>query len=456
MNSNLPLSNDLFWIAQRHGQDWRDEDVLNAVEWLASLVPSDEWAKRSTGVEARFESAKGDWAEGRRSVLYDPADMIAWYVYQARCYADPSLRPDFFEPEGYRIAPVFRRLGQMLPLLKQIEGADERAARLMRDGKAQPDDGIYEFLVAAAYQSRGWSRVAFVPEMPGIRRQHDLFVERGRSNWAVECKRAGRSGYARDERLAGERMSAAVHEISRDARRPLMVMVRFEAELSDLSDRYLAEKAAAFLNGRKPFEWQDEGGAGVVADVVWEPLLHILRTDDVYFGSSRMIQLLLGGYDPSADYSVAGDWAPAEGRPLHATSISHVSLVTWRSASPEAARRKAQHFRGVVGRASDQLPGDRPGVVHVGYEAIGGNSVDGLRHRLNRREMRSFDAKESRLRWVYANYMMPEHVIAQNESAAIVETTAWYRVGTGGTREPLKWHMLFLDDDGQPGSHFTG
>lgn len=451
---NAPFSEDLLWVAPRFGQDWRDEKVIAAVEWLTSLVPSDEWARRMAAADARFQSAKSDWAEGQRTPLFDLSDMIAWYVHQACCYANPTLRSDFFEPEGYRIAPIFRRLGQLLPLLKRIGGAEERAARLMQDGKAQPDDGIFEILVAAAYRSRGWDRVAFVPEMPGISKQPDLFVDRGRSGWAVECKRAGRSGYAREERVKGERMSATAHEISRDAKRPFVIMVRFDAELRELGCDYLSEKAASFVDGREPFEWRDVGGSGVIFDAVWEPLLHVLRSDDIYFGSSRMIQLLLGRYEPSADYSVDGEWIPAEGRPLHATAVSHVSLVVWSSTSSEASRRKAQHFRGVVGRASDQLPGDRPGVIHVGYEALGGNSVDGLRHRLNAHEMRSFDAKETRLRWVYGNYMMPEHVTARNESAAITETTASYRIGTGSTRQPLDGHLLFSDIDGEPGSHF--
>lgn len=450
-----PFSEDVTWIAQRHGQDWRDESVLAAIDWLTSLVPQDEWGRRAAATDARFQDAKSEWAQGRRGALFDPEDTIAWYIHQARCYAEPSNRPDFYEPEGYRIAPVFRRLGQLLPDLKMIGGAEQRGARLMTDGKSHPDDGIFEFIVAAAYQRRGWDRVAFVPEMPGREQRPDLYVDRARSHWAIECKRAGRSGYARDERTAGERMAAQAHEISRSAELPLVAMVRFTAELTSLPEDYLAEKVKRFADGSKPYEWDDDGGLGVVFDVVWQPLLRILQTDDIYFGSSRMFQLLLGRYEPSMDFSVDGEWIPAEGRPFHATSVSHVSVVTWTSMSGEAARRKAQHFRGVIGRASNQLPGDRPGAIHVGYEAIGGNSVDGLRHRLNAEQMRTFDARESKLRWVYGNYFMPEHVTARNESAAVSESTAWYRVGASRAKQPLPGHLLFMDDDGQPGSHFT-
>ncbi|UQE03557.1 hypothetical protein [Bradyrhizobium japonicum] len=452
---SVPLSEDVAWIAQRHGQDWRDESMLAAIDWLTSLVTREEWGRRAAATDARFQAAKSEWALGRRVPLFDPEDAIAWYIHQARCYAHPANRPDFFEPEGYRIAPVFRRLGQLLPDLKTIDGAEERAARLMTKGKSQPDDGIFELMVAGAYRRRGWERVAFVPEVPGIEQRPDLYIDRTGSRWAVECKRAGRSGYARDQRIASERMAALAHEVSRTAGRPLVVMVRFAAEVAALPVDYLAEKVNRLPDDTRPYEWDDEGGVGVVFDVMWQPLLQILQRDDIYFGSSRMIQLLLGQYEPSVDFSVAGEWIPADGRPFHATSVSHVSVVAWTSMSSEAARRKAQHFRGVIGRASEQLPGDRPGVIHVGYEAVGGNSVDGLRHRLNAEQMRTFDARESKLRWVYGNYFMPEHVTARNESAAVSESTAWYRVGTSRTKQPLPGHMLFIDEEGQPGSHLT-
>jgi hypothetical protein len=452
---NESLSADLMWIAQRHGQDWRDEDGLAAIDWLISLVPAREWEPREVAVAARFQAAKNEWAQGRRVPLFDPKDQIAWYVLQTRFYADPAVRHDFFEPDGYRIAPVFRRLGQLLPDLRRIGGADERAARLMTHGRKQPDDGIYELLVAGAYKRRGWEHVEFVPERPGVAKEPDFLVDRRRTHRAVECKRAGRSGYAQEERSAGERMAAQVHEVSRTLGRSTIVVARFAAELTALPEDYLATKVARFADGRGRYEWDDDGGQGIVGDVFWGPLRRVLRHDDIYFGSSRMVQLLLGGDPSPLDTSVAGEWLPADGRPFHAHSVSRISLVGWISLSKEAARRKASHFRGVVGRASDQLPGDCPGVVHVGYEALGGNSVDGLRHRLNREQMRTFDVRESRLQWVYGNYWMPEHVTARNESAAVTETTAWYPVARPTTPEPLPGHMLFMDEDGRTGAHFV-
>lgn len=444
---------DILWLAQRHGQDWRDEDVLNAVAWLQSLVPSAEWVPRLAAVEARFQAAKLEWAEGRRVALFDPADAIAWYAHQAIRYADPALRPDFFLPEGYRIAPLFKRIGQLRDVLVGVDGGEDRATRLMTENTAQPDDGIYELLVAGAYARRGWDKVRFVSEAPGVAKRNDLMVERQGDGWAVEIKRAGRSGYARDERLAGELMAEGAHALSREAGRPLLLLTRFREELHTLGDDYLAAKVERFLGATENYVWNDEGGEGMVADVDWTRLHAVMAEDDIYFGSSRMVELLLGSYEPGVDFTMAGDWTPAEGRPLHAGWVDHLSLVGWRSGSDEAARRKSMHFRSVVGKAALQLPGDRPGAIHVGYEGVGGNNEDGRRHELNRREMATFEPGATRLRMVYGNYFMPELVTARNESSAVTETMAWYPVGRGRLAQPLPGHLLFMDEDGRPGSH---
>lgn len=444
----------ILWTAQRHGQDWDDPELLSALEWFGSSVSRHDLDRRLEAVEARFQTAKSAWASGNRTPLYDPSDLIAWYLHQARAYGDHALRQDFYEPEGYRIVPLFRRLGQLLPDLKKVVGVGERVERVMTEGRSQPDDGIFELLVAGAYAIRGWERVEFVPEMRGIAKRPDLFVGRRHESWAIECKRAGRSGYAREERLAGEAMVDLIHRTSLREKRPVVVAVTFRAELAELPRSYLAGKLATFLDGTAPHKWDDGESEGGIWDIEWAPLRTVLRTDDIYFGSSRMAELLLGEYDPTLDFSVGGEWSPAAGRPFHATSVEHSSIVVWRSASETADRRKSQHFKSIIARASEQLPGDRPGAIHVGYEAVGGNSVDGRRHRLNLRETFAFEARGSRLRWVYGNYFMPERTTARNESSAVTETMAWYPIRGSREKQPLPGHMLFLDGDGAAGTHF--
>lgn len=439
---------DPIWIAHRRGQDWIDDDILAALDWLGGMIPAADWARRMDAVRDRFEQARARWASGERVPLYDPSDRIAWYAFQARAYA--AERRNWFEPEAYRIAPLFRRLGQVLPDLKTVVGAEDRGRTLMTQGRRQPDDGLYELLVAAAYRRAGWTETAFVEEMRGVAKRPDLFVGRGRRSWAAECKRIGRSDYGETERRLGEAMAQAAHAVC--ARRGASVIVEsvFKTELEAVPADYLAERVEAFLDDERG-EWKDAHGLGWIRPVDRRPLDLILAHDDLFFGSSRMIELVAGQYAQSVDYSMEGDWTPARDRPLHAHRVGRVSLVCWVSRSDAAQRRKAKHFRKRVREAMSQLPGDRPGVVHVGYEAFYDAATEGLRHSLNARHIRDLPVGDSRLRYVYANYLLPEHVNARDESSALTETTAVYKVGRSRAAEPLPCHLLFSDAAPQPG-----
>ena len=445
------MSNDPLWIAQRHGQDWRDEESLAAIDWLTATVPTDAWQRRMDRTRAAFDAARARWAAGERVPLFDPTDRIAWYIFQAKAYA--ADRENWVEHEAFRIAPVFRRLGQLLPDLRRVGGIDDRISRLMTSGRTTPDEGIYELLIAGAYAQRGWTHVEFVPEQPGRSKTPDLEARRGRSRWAIECKRVGQSDYGAIERGRAEAIAALAHVECERVGVSLDIKIAFTDELTNVDDSYLAGHVAAVLDGG-PLNWKDDFGEGFAQPINWRPLRTVLQHDDIYFGSSRMIELLIDEYLPMIDYSLAGDWIPAVGRPFHAATVRQASVVSWISASEAAARRKARHFRSMVAGAAGQLPGDRPGVVHVGYEAIGGNSVDGRRHLLNLEQMATFDPGTSRLQWVYGNYMTPEHTTARNESAALSETTATYPVRGRRNAQPLRDHMLFMDEDGLPGHHW--
>jgi hypothetical protein len=208
----------------------------------------------------------------------------------------------------------------------------------------------------------------------------------------------------------------------------------------------LSRRAAAYLEDRKKAYWHDEGGMGVIRDIDWSLSRRVLAEDDVYFGSSRMIELLLGHYDHDLHHSMAGRWRPSSSRPLWAEALYQASVVSWRNDSVHAVRKKARHFRSIVGGAARQLPKDRPGVIPVGVESWAGGTVDGVRHLFNRVEMMNFDPGDTRLRWVYGEYWAPEVTTRSNESWATEETSASYRVGRHGTFEPLPHHMLLTPE----------
>jgi len=441
------------WIAPRHGQDWIDQPCLNVIAWFRTMISEQDWQARMSAVESFYERALKKWADGEQVALYDPADEVFWYLHQANAFAHD--RRNYFVPQGFRIAPMINRIGQLLPHLKQVEGVHDRIETLLKKGRATPDAGLYEILVAGAYKIRNWPSVTFIPEQPGGSKTPDLVVTGNRRRWAVECKRINQSGYDKEELACAEALAKPVHDLARRLGRRLVLDVQYHREVKQYPPDTLVEYVKRYIDDPRESLILEKGNLiAHIRDADWRMLDQVMAHDDLFYGSSRMVELIKGEYDLSCDHSFSAEWTPSEHMPLHASRVHHASIVSWQSASVEAATAKAKHFRTTVARAAQQLPLDFPGAVHVGYEAIGGSSVDGLRHLLNDMEMRSFKADGTRLRYVYANYLRPELSNDRMEAWAVSETTAVYPIGKHRTPEPLPNHTVLEDGDGVPGSHW--
>lgn len=434
------------WTAPRTGHDWTDPETLAAVNWLKSFVPSAEMERRLETAKANVLAAHREWQHGRRPSKFDAKDAIAWQLLQAETYATDRK---YFVPDDISlIAPIMQTIGKHLALLRTIPGADDRASRLVNSERAQPDGGLYEFLVALAYSHRGWTSVRFVPEVPGVRKTPDILVSKPRSSWAVECKRMQVPRYVSGERKHAERLFAPIHATNTAIRRSMVVTIHFRAELQDLPDDYVSERVEAAIRFPRG-AWSDDGSKGMVVPIDWRLCRQVLAKDDVYFGASRMSELLVGRYDHQLEHSLSGTWTPARERPLYASTLHQATVFRWTSRSAEASRAKAKHFRSVVANAERQLPADMPGVVHVGTESRSGLLIDAFRNVFNKVEMLDFEPVNSRLRYVYNNVLAPEETTNRNETWAIQETTVPYRVGRHSTKQPLPYHLLLRTGEGE-------
>lgn len=441
------------WIAPRAGQDWRDDELMLAVAWLKSFVPQRDMDRRIDTAKAYLIAARQRMRDGTPAPLFDPTDAAAWYILQAETFATDRL---YWSPEGVmRAVPFLTRLGKELPLLLSVRGVEERAARMMLGERRQPDSAIYEMLVALAYRRGEWDRVEFVPETPGRGRTPDLHVFRPRSRWAVECKRLAPSSYAAQEKKRGMKLADPVHNLALDVGQSIVVEVNYKIELADVPDDYLVSQIRSTIEKKRFGKWDDEISFGRVRPIDWRLIRKVLAKDDVYFGSSRMIELLVGYYVHEADHSMFAKWRPSGSRPSYAEAVYQASVISWRTLSAKAVRQKARHFRRILADAEGQLPSDRPGVIHVGVESYAGSNVDFTRHMLNALESRSFTPRKSRLRWVYGNYFVPEATTRKDESWAITETMVPYKIGVHRTRWPLPGHLLVSPKDaGRQGVHW--
>lgn len=428
------------WTAPRIGQDWQDDELLLAVAWLKSFVPQHEMERRLEAAKSFLLNARKLMREGKPCQLYDPNDVAAWYILQAETFATNRA---FWTQEGVlQAVPYLTRIGAELPLLLKVKDSEARAARIMQGERRQPDGAIYELLVALAYKRGGWSNVEFVPETPGQGKTPDLFVYRPRSRWAVECKRLKPSSYAINEKKRGSELAEPIHELCVELNESVIVEIRYKIELDEVPDDYLISPVYSAINRRSLDPWDDEIAVGCVRPVNWPLTRRILAKDYVYFGGSRMIELLAGRYVHAADHSMSAKWRPAPTMPSYADAVYQASVVSWRSNSENAIKQKARHFRRTLADAERQLPGDRPGVIHVGIETTLDTGIDSRRHLLNSLEARFFEPRKSRLRWVYGNYFVPEATTRKDESWALTETMVPYKVGSHRTNWPLPDHLL--------------
>ncbi|SES65653.1 hypothetical protein [Paracoccus homiensis] len=435
----------LAWTAPRTGHNWTCPDTANAVEWFRSLAEEKHLESRLDACRTIYEQNRETVETGLSTYLFDPRDAVAWYILQAETYATDRR---FWTPdEAARTVPYIRRIGQLRDRLAGVDGVEERVARFVNGDASQPEGPIYELLVAGAWADRGYS-VRFVPEQRGGPRTPDLEVNKGRSSWAVEAKRMMPSAYGKREIEKGRELAAHLHDMSEASGHSVVVDVIYNKELAEYPHDFLASCVQEFLPVREPRIIDHKDAHIVVRQVAW-PICHqVLSTDVVFIGSTRMMELVGGAHDHDWSHSLRARCRRAQKRPSYADHIYHASLVNWICSSPVARSARAKHFKKKLIDAERQLPQDRPGVIHVGMESSGHYDSDLRRHYINGREAAGLLEGRSRLRWVYGNYFKTEVTTRSNESLAMEETMAPYKVGQHRTRDPLQSRLLLCDDEG--------
>src|SRR4051812_48120423 len=64
-------------------------------------------------------------------------DQIGWYIYLMNCLTEEITK---YEPyQGARIAPIFKRIGADLHLIKQIGGIEDKVKKMLKSGKNEAD-----------------------------------------------------------------------------------------------------------------------------------------------------------------------------------------------------------------------------------------------------------------------------------------------------------------------------
>lgn len=274
--------------------------------------------------------------------------------------------------------------------------------------------------------------------------------------WAVECKRMELGEYTEKERSrARELWLPTAHEVKR---RGLNVLanVQFASALNDISPEYLGRHTTQWMSAASfgPHRWEDRHGSGSIGKLDMSRLKALLKTDDVALHSSRMMELLTGEYKRNAKV-IQVLLARMADNPLYVAECDQAIVLNWESHSPAAIDAKAQDILKRLADGVRQLPADRPGVIHIGLEAVDGDDVERLRYDKVVRTITSFDSQGKELEYVYVHWFAPES--SPTRSEAFDETCHWAGRRPGHFR-PLRDEMLVLASDVavRDGVHWDG
>ncbi len=442
----------LFTPPSNREEAWPDTpDLRTAVDWLKTFMTADDWrSRRNAACRRLLEPAFGLPPREGKGRFFDVTDTFGWYLFLADAFLDHLWN---YEPMyGSRVVPVLTAIGRNLPVLRTVDGVEDRVRRLVGSERRQPNGGLFELLVAAAYRRAG-AEVVFRPERPGLAKTHDMDVTIAGRTLAVECKRLETSEYGERERARMREIWGPVSDGFGATGRSVFGDVDFRIPVVDVPDSYLVDKAREWLSiGASHFEWEDDISRGLFRELDLRPLQEALRDNDILTAGTQMQELLSGRYERHANYLQAV-------RIMHGMTPRHMDecdlavMLKWKSSSAAATDAKARDVLKRLADANNQLPTDVPGIVHIGFEAVDGDDVERIRYEKILASTERFDPKGKPLEYVYCHYLVPES--PPREAWAFDETVQWRRIG-GSHPRPLAPGFLVLPDEagGRWGTHW--
>jgi hypothetical protein len=446
--SPLNFPADLFHLRSGENPMYGESpDCKRAVGYFKSLISDEEWISRRAAVAKRFYQGLigEDVDPSGKGKYFDDRDLFGWYLFLAEAFTDHPWNYEIIF--GCRIIPIFVAIGINLDLLLKIDGFVERAARAIGSEKSQPNGALFEILVAAAY-ARANAEVSFKPETAGQAKSYDLDIHLNGKSWAVECKRLEGGEYHEGERQRMRELwkDACLSLVS--AKSDAMMEVSFKVELKAVPNDYLLVKASKFIGRALTAHiWDDRIAEGSICSLDLEPIKRALKTNYLLHPSSKFTQLLTGSYQRAESMLSMMRVKPAS-NPHFVESVDSAVVCRWVSHSEEAIDKKARDIMKRLSDANSQLPADIPGVVHIGFEALGADLIEQRRYEKIIDTARRFDPGNSGLEIIYCNYFAPDP--APDEVWAIDETVQW--IGKG--RPLIDGRLLPSESAGRMGVHW--
>jgi hypothetical protein len=419
-----------------------DPMIKRYADHLKEILGEDEWVDRREKVARRFyQSLVGEMDDpSGKGKFFNERDMFGWYLFLAEAFNE---HPQNYEVNfGSRVLPIFARLGADLDQLIKIEGYEERVKRMIGPERSQPNGAFFEFLVANAYVTNGY-QVAFHPEKRGKSRTHDIDASKNNKHLAVECKRMEGGEYHEEERQRMRELWRPACHLAVLSGKSSLLDIEFKVELEAVPPDQLENITRNFLtSGMDNYLFDDEYSKGVIRLLDLSPIQKALKNASWLFPGPQYTEMLLGSYRRYDNHLIMQKVVHAP-NPHFIDDIELAVAARWTSLSNQAIDRKARDVMSKVVDAHKQLPSDVSGVIHIGFEALGGKEVEARRYEKIKNSLQMFDSKGKPLEAVLCNVFSPE--ASPTETWAMDETCIYHTVALN--KIPLSKLTLVVPDN---------
>jgi len=389
-------------------KNYEDADISNALSWLMSHRHEEHWPPRMAAIEKSITDlltvAAGVKQSARNvKALKVKEDQIGWYIYLMTCLTEEITK---YEPyQGARIAPIFKRIGADLHLIKQIGGIEDKVKKMLKSGKNEADSGLFEILCALMWTRNGWD-VSFIPE--SSQKTPELKAVKDGELWFIECKRfSQRSAYSIKEQNAW--LAILSHVTQFLLMHNLILEVTFHKEIHTLAETILLDLLLVrpeAANGNMKIS-----NAEYTLKISKINIVQINKHLEKYHvkSGSPFLRELIGGNPVSTGFSTGlfakyGSFGPIAGFNQYIMHISNGYAVDWKCDAPEAIASKARDIFHHLKEANDQHATGVNAVIHIGIETLDGSEVEMERFEKILHTTAIFDKGSTGLNMVYCHF----------------------------------------------------
>jgi len=382
------------------------EDINSILEWLAIVSGSAE-KFNSRIKEAQEQYVKQSQAEDKSFSIFETNDVVANYFAQAKSHAEQNRQATDILAAS-KILPWVRQLGRHVNILSKIQGAYDRAEKMLKSETVNPSSTMFELIMAANYATTDLS-VSFINETDKKTPDFELSMAQTKKRVFVECKRLERGTYQKNEELRHEQIFRAVEPLLLKTRRSLHIDVSYADDLSEVPNDYLIGHLEKFLSLKiilpTGYPWKDKYGDGRIHPANADAIIAELRESSLYCGP-KMARLLSGITVGENHYHLAISGIDDSRDARFLDKFYYGSVITWRNNSDKSIGRKNKRILSKLAEADAQLATSGAGIIHMAMEMEADCPSSDVRQTRNCQTLEKF-APSSNLLAVYLHYLVP-------------------------------------------------